>query len=208
ALFTREGGLGIAANADVVKAAFSDQVLVQGNNSDAISLGQDHVAVIRVAEHKPSTPRPLDDVRSEITQRILAARTGNLAKLRADELFARVLKGESLDTLASELKLEVKQHKSLGRSAVSVDTAIRDAVFAMARPSEGKSEFKLVGLADNGHVLVALDRVEESDPTTLDAPTREAAKNTLQQTVGYQSATDFIAALRASMEIVVAEDRL
>ncbi len=208
ALFTRDGGLGIAANPDVITAAFSDQVLVQGNNSDAISLGPDHVVIVRVAEHKPSTPRPLDDVRAQISQRILAARTGSEAKLRADELLARVLKGEALDAVASELKLEVKDDKGIGRNAVSVDTPIRDAVFAMPRPAEGQSRFELVALPDNAYALVALDRVAESDPTTLDAATREAAKNSLQQTVGYQAATDFIAALRASMDIVVAEERM
>ena len=65
-LFPRTGGQGIAANPGVAKAAFSDGVLVQNNNSDPIELGPNHIAIVRIAEHKPATPKPLDEVRDTL----------------------------------------------------------------------------------------------------------------------------------------------
>ena len=44
-LFTRNGGVGIAANPKVRDAAFSDDMLLGGKNSEAIELDQDHVVV-------------------------------------------------------------------------------------------------------------------------------------------------------------------
>ncbi len=55
--FARTGGPGIAANPNVLKAAFSDTVLVQNNNSDPIELGPNHIVVVRIAERKPATPK-------------------------------------------------------------------------------------------------------------------------------------------------------
>lgn len=207
-LFTRDGGLGLAANPNVLRSAFSDQVLVQGNNSDAIDLGSNHVAIARIAEHKPAVPRPLDEVRADIKTRILASRTSTQAKLRADELFARLLKGDSLDAIGSELKLAVKDEKAVGRNAVNVDSALLGAVFSMNRPADGMPAYKLVTLAGDAYALVGLDKVTEGDPSKLDAPTREAARNSLQQSASYQSATDFVQALRATMKITIVEERM
>jgi peptidyl-prolyl cis-trans isomerase D len=59
-LFTRDGDKsGIAADPKVAKAAFSDDVLVQGNNSGLIDLGNDHSVVIHVDKHVPAAERPL-----------------------------------------------------------------------------------------------------------------------------------------------------
>src|SRR5579859_3444944 len=63
---TRDGGTGLAANADVRKAAFSAQVLNQGNNSAPIQLGPNHAVVVRIKGHIPSEPKPLDEVHTQI----------------------------------------------------------------------------------------------------------------------------------------------
>ena len=207
-LFTRDGGLGFSANPAVLRAAFSDQVLVQGLNSDSVDLGPNHVAIVRVGEHKPATPRPLDEVRDDIRGRILAARVSEQAKVRADELFARLQKGESLEALATGLQLQVKPESAVGRNAVNVDSELLKAVFDMPRVSEGKSEHRLVALAADSYVLVGLDKVVDADPAALDATTREAARNTLEQAQAFVSVRDFIAALRASMNVKIAEERL
>ena len=69
-LFTRTGGEGIAANPAVVKAAFSNAVLTEGNTSDPIELGPNHIVLIRVDQHEKSVPKPLDEVRDQIRKRL------------------------------------------------------------------------------------------------------------------------------------------
>jgi peptidyl-prolyl cis-trans isomerase D len=208
ALFTRDGGLGLAANPAVVRAAFSDAVLVQGNNSDSIDLGPNHVAIIRIGEHKPATPRPLDEVRGSIRERILGTRIAAQAKERAEGLLARLKAGESLAKLAGELKLEAKQERAIGRSAVNVDSTLLTAVFGLPRVTEGKPAHTLVALPNDEYALVELEKTVDADPAKLEAPTREAARNTLQQTLGYATVRDFVAALRAGMDVKVAEERM
>jgi peptidyl-prolyl cis-trans isomerase D len=100
-LFGREGAkTGIAANPKVVKAAFSDIVLVQGNTSDPIDLGDNHMVVIHVDKHVAGAPKPLAEVTDAIKQAIVQARVDASAKTIADAAFAKLQAGTKLDTLA------------------------------------------------------------------------------------------------------------
>ena len=206
-LFPRAGGEGIAANPAVVKAAFSEQVLVQNNNSDPIDLGPNHIVVVRVAEHKPAKPKALADVRGAIDEAIRSERLAAQAKAQADALYARLGKGEKLDQLAAELKLEVASEKDVQRSAVNLDGALVRGVFDMPRPGD-KPTHALIALGDDAYTLVALDKVSDADPKAADATTREAARNTLLQGMMGDIARNLVAGLRADTKLKVAEDRL
>ncbi|MCR6700520.1 MAG: SurA N-terminal domain-containing protein [Dokdonella sp.] len=208
-LFSRDGAPeGIAANPAVARAAFSDAVLIEGHNSEAIDLGPNHIAFVRLAERKPAEAKPLADVSAQIKARIVAERVAAAAKQRADELFARIEKGEPLSALAGELKLEVSEQKAIGRNAVNLDAALVQAVFAMPRVEEGKPAFRSVALGDDAYALVRLDKVVDGDPSALDAATREAARTTLQQGQGYLATQDFVAALRSEVKPVINEKNL
>lgn len=208
-LFSRMGGAGIAANPKFVQAAFSDQVLLQGNNSDQIELGPNHLAIIRTGDHKPATPKPIDEVRGDIQHAIAEARLSKQAKAHADELFARLEKGESIDALGAELKLPVSEEHDIGRDAIKPDSALVKAAFDLPRPdASGKAAVQIVALAGDEYALLKLDNVADADPTTVAQPTRESARTTLQQSLSNDIARDFVAALRAGMDIKVAEDRM
>jgi peptidyl-prolyl cis-trans isomerase D len=205
-LFARQGGAGIAANPAVIKAAFGDAVLVQNNNSDPIDLSPNHVTVIRIAEHKPSTPKPLDEVRDTVRERIVAERTTKQAKTHADALFAELGKDKTLDAVAGNLKVE--EQKGIGRDAATLDSKLIGAVFAMPRAQADKPSYRLVDLGGDNYALAQLTGVTEGNPTTLDAKTREAARNTLQQGIGNAAAHDFVAALRKATKITISESKL
>jgi peptidyl-prolyl cis-trans isomerase D len=207
-LFTRQGGEGLAANPAIISAAFSDTVLVQGNNSEAVELGPNHIAVLRISEHKAATPKPIDEVRSEIRDSIIAGRIGKQAKARADELYARIEKGESLDAIAAEANSEVKSEKGVGRNALNVDQAIVAATFEMARPQSEKPSTKLVPLMNDEFALVRLDAVTDADPSTLDATTRDAARTSLRESASTEAVIEFVKALRSSLKINIREDRM
>ncbi|HEX9802120.1 MAG TPA: SurA N-terminal domain-containing protein, partial [Gammaproteobacteria bacterium] len=55
--FTRDGGPGIAAEPKVTGAAFSEEILARGNNSETIELGRNHMVVLRLNDHQPESLR-------------------------------------------------------------------------------------------------------------------------------------------------------
>jgi peptidyl-prolyl cis-trans isomerase D len=206
--FPREGGTGIAANPDVVKAAFSDNVLVQGNNSDPISIGPEKVVVIRLAERKPAVAKPLAEVRDTIRERILAERIAKAAKERAEHWFAVLEKDGDMDAVSSALDVKIAKQPDVHRTAMNIDSALVGAAFTMPRPEAGKPVFRLVPLADDAYALVRLDAVTDGDPAKLDAKTREGARTALARARGTLLSSEFVDALRKNTEISIAEDRL
>lgn len=207
-LFPRTGGSGIAANPAVIKAAFSDSVLVQNNNSDPIEIDPNHVVVVRIAEHKPASPIALETVKEGVRARILAERLAKDAKDRADALFASFGKGETLEQVAAKHELKVEEQKGIGRDSAVLEGALVQAVFAMPRPAEGKPERKLVDLGNDEYAIVRLDVVEDGDPSKLDAKTREATRNTLGEAFGMASTQEFVSALRKNTKVKFSPGKL
>ncbi|AMD00471.1 SurA N-terminal domain-containing protein [Halomonas chromatireducens] len=63
----RDAGEGVLSEPGVMQEAFSEDVLVEGFNSDVIELDEDRRLVLRVAEHRDATVLPLDEVRDRVT---------------------------------------------------------------------------------------------------------------------------------------------
>ncbi|NOZ53711.1 MAG: hypothetical protein GXP08_11315 [Gammaproteobacteria bacterium] len=70
-LFGRNGGSGIAANPKVALAAFSDDVLKNGYNSEPIEIGENHMIVLRIKDHQAAKLRPLEEVKDEIAIQVI-----------------------------------------------------------------------------------------------------------------------------------------
>lgn len=208
-LFTRAGtASGIAANKAVVKAAFSDQVLVQGNTSDPIDLGPNHIAVVHIAEHVPARPRPLEAVRDAIRRDILQARADAKSKRQADALFALLQKSGDLDAIAKNANQPVKQASAVARDAKDFDPALLATVFRMPRPTPGKPDPALVSLSGGGYALVALNAVRDGDAASVPKQERDLLRAQMSQAIGTQDVLGLIDALRAQAKIEIAPDRM
>ncbi|HEX6834569.1 MAG TPA: SurA N-terminal domain-containing protein [Rudaea sp.] len=208
-LFARtSGGEGIAANPAVIKAAFSNQVLVEGNTSDPVELGPNHTVFVHIDQHEKPTPKPLDQVREQIRQKLTNQQLAKQAQERADALYARLTKGEKLDDIAASLKLKVEEQKGIGRNAANVDQKLVTEAFKLARPEEDRPTVGKVALANDAFALVELDAVTDGDPAKADAKTRDAARNTLTQAYGGEAVRGFVDSLRKTAKIEIAEDRL
>ncbi|HEX7130099.1 MAG TPA: SurA N-terminal domain-containing protein [Rhodanobacteraceae bacterium] len=207
--FTREGASsGIAANKNVVKAAFSDQVLTQGNTSDPIDLGPNHIVVIHIADHQPAKPKPLAEVSDEIRKDILQARADAAAKHQAEALFAQLQKSGDLDAVAKSASQPVKQASTVERDSKAYDAQLLQAVFGMPRPAKGKATEKLVPLSGGRYALVVLNAVHPGDVASVPKQEKEALREQMGQVIGVQDIGGLLSALRAHAKIEIATDRM
>ncbi len=208
-LFTRDGTpSGVAANKAVVKAAFSDTVLVQGNTSDPIDLGNDHMVVIHINKHLPAAPKPLAEVSNTIRQDILNERAEALARQRADALFAKLEKGATLDALAGETGQKVEQATAAQRSTPGIDPELLAAVFRMPHPGKGAVSRALVPLADGHYALVELSAVRPGDLSKVPVQEREFLRAQIGQVLGAEEMQGLLEAFRKSAKIQLAPQRL
>jgi peptidyl-prolyl cis-trans isomerase D len=206
--FTRKGGTGIAANQDVVKAAFSDQVLVQGQNSDPINIGSNDMVVLHLAQHQAATPKSLGEVGALIRQRIVDERVAAAAAKNAEALLARLRKGETLEQIAGEQKLELKSAQALKRMDVKLPPALTAAVFKMPLPEAKKPSSTLVDLGAGSYALVALDAVHDGDATKAPKAERDAIAAQLQQLRGDAAQRGLLDALRRHTKVEINKNNL
>ncbi|MBD9428119.1 SurA N-terminal domain-containing protein [Pseudomonas sp. PDM15] len=154
--FGREGGEGIAANRQVVQAAFSPEVLEDGRSSSAIELDPDTVVVVRVKEHKKPAQLPLEEVTAGIRDTLARKKAGEAAKANGEALMAGLRKGEDAGK-------DWKVVQAATRSQEGVEPVVLQALFRMAKPGEdGKPTYAGVSLNNGDYVVLRLDGVGQA----------------------------------------------
>jgi peptidyl-prolyl cis-trans isomerase D len=199
----RAQGEGLAANAKVRQAAFSDEVLKQGRNSELLDLGQQQVAVVRVIEHEDAADQPFDAVRAQVEQRVIEQELATRMKTDAEILrLALAQAGEPANTLDAKQSFA----GNIKRQAREVDADVARAAFAMKPPTEGTVEAQAVRLPSGDFAVVRLLSVKQGDPALLTAAERQSVFGELRQNQATSDGAVFDAYLRAKAKITQRQD--
>lgn len=206
--FSRAGGEGIAANPDVVATAFSDMVLVQGSVSDPLELEENHMVMIRLLEHMPAAVLPLEEVRADVVERVLAKQALEAAREKAQSLLSELQSSAlTLDELAAQAGLEVIPTTGAVRRNFVPDRAVVLEVFKLPPPEAGQTRAAVVE-ASNGYALVVLENVEEGSMDVNAGQSEEQYRRQIANAAASIEARGFMAQLRDSARVEVFEDRL
>ncbi len=158
-LFERNKGKDLMANAKVVAAAFSPEVLQDGNASDAIEIDASTVVVLKKTEHKPSQIKPIADVREQISNTLKDQKARTLLSEQAAKLIADLKSGAKFDELTKANSVELKQVKAATRSSADVDSDVLRYVFSMSKPKAGTASYGSVMTSAGDIAVVALEAV-------------------------------------------------
>lgn len=201
---TRDAGAGIGANADVRKAAFSEQVLGQGNNSEPIPLGTNHAVVVRVKGHVPSEPKSLDDVRSQIVSIIKQQRATEAASKLAISMSEAVKKGADPATVAKGNGGGVTYVKPafISRSQTGVPPQLLSAAFQAADPNAGHS-VETVALDNGNQAVLMVTAMKPGDASGLKDQDREKELRSLSREDGNAEFGAYLAYLRQQAKIKI-----
>ncbi len=148
-----------------LQAAFSDDVLNNGDNSDLIELSGTRSLGLRVLEQEPQRPKALDDVREEI----VATLKSSSASEQLDELLKTAVEGlkegKSVEDLAADESLATATvGEVLTRQASVIDAPIVESVFALAKPSDDAKQIADAISANGDRIAVLLNAVETPEP--------------------------------------------
>ncbi|MCG6873211.1 MAG: SurA N-terminal domain-containing protein [Gammaproteobacteria bacterium] len=204
----RQGGTGIAATPEVVEAAFSDDVVKNGNNSATIEIAPDDLVALRLIAHEPAELRPLEDVRDRIETELRTRKARELAVAEGERLLGELRAGKTLAELASARGLTPKSPGLVDRRHAGTDFRVLAAAFRAPRPAADRPAYAGVNLGEDGYGLLALRRVQEGDPAAGDPQLRKAASDLLGRQRGYGQFLDYRADLRAKADLSIHEDQL
>jgi peptidyl-prolyl cis-trans isomerase D len=174
--FSSSGGAGIAEHGGIVETAFSEDVLLNGNNSAAIEIGEDHVVVLRILEHQEAARQALDEVREQVRELASDEQARALAEEQGKGLLSALQDGSAtLDSIAEERSLQPGQTPLLGRNAGEPDNALVRQVFTLPRPSADSPVYGGFMMRQGDYALVALDEVKDGDLGALPEASRKQA---------------------------------
>ena len=198
--FSRDGGNGLFAAAAVIDAAFSDAVLNDGNNSDALELNDSQAMVLRLEQFNEASILPLEEVAGEISVNIRTDMEREAAAALGEELYAALDDEPLLTQLLADNQLAWVEAAAVDRNGFSVNRQILAEVFAMSEPASGPERSSLT--LDNGtFVIVELIQVTQGNADSIPEDQRDSMINRMLSDLGNSDFQAFLGNLRESADI-------
>ncbi|MBC59946.1 MAG: hypothetical protein CMQ35_04925 [Gammaproteobacteria bacterium] len=196
----RSGGSAIFANQALITAAFSDAVLLEGNNSDVIELDTEQAVVLRVREFTEAVVQPLQEVQPEIAVILRTEMEKDEVQELGNRLLAAAVAGEGLDELLVENELGWIVEEAVERIAFTANREIINKAFEMQRPT---SEAVLATITlDNGtFVLLELNQVQPGAIDSLEEDELITLTDTLANSLGNSDFEAFLNNLKGNADI-------
>ena len=196
----RSGGSAIFANQALITAAFSDAVLLEGNNSDVIELDTEQAVVLRVREFTEAVVQPLQEVQPEIAVILRTEMEKDEVQELGNRLLAAAVAGEGLDELLVENELGWIVEEAVERIAFTANREIINKAFEMQRPT---SEAVLATITlDNGtFVLLELNQVQPGAIDSLEEDELITLTDTLASSLGNSDFEAFLNNLKGNADI-------
>jgi len=135
--FDRYSGTGIALDPQIRNIAFSDDVLNQGVNSEAIELTGNRIVFIRLNERKPAVQKSLDEVNDAIIAVLKQEKGREDNELAGKQALVALNAGKGLDEIATEWGAETVDSGFIARDNTEVDSNLITRVFRMIKPANG-----------------------------------------------------------------------
>ncbi|MEJ2645445.1 MAG: SurA N-terminal domain-containing protein [Gammaproteobacteria bacterium] len=198
---TRDQGSGIAKDAKIRAAAFGHSVLNGGNNSDPITLGKNHLVVLRDDKSEPAKQLTLEQVHDKIAAQLKAQKEQQRAREEGEAMVAKLRKGTSLDDIAKQLNLKVMDPGFIKRGDAQDPDAIVRKAFELPHPAAGGSSVAGLGMGSKGYALVEVSEVKDGNSKKLSKKDRTDLRKSVDSFYGKMEFNALIAELKKNAKI-------
>ena len=204
--FSRDGGEGDFAVPAVIEAAFSDDVLANGYNSQLLEPSDGVLLVLRVVAHEPERILDFEEVVGRVRDDYVLQASRTRAEADARAVVERLAEGGSVSGVAAEYEREWEQWDGLTRSDRGAPASVVQAAFAAERPEEGARTVVDATLAAGGVAVVTITAVRPGDYAALTEVEQEQLKSLLQRRFGGSEFELFRGALRRDIGVAQRSD--
>jgi len=179
--FERDKGTGVAELPAVRAAAFSEEVLNEGRNSELIETAPGTVLVLRIADHEPPAPRPLEEVAQQIRATLARKTAREQAMQRGQAAIKRLKAGESPEVVAQTYGAELKKTGFVSRHTKDQPAYLVSKLFTLPPPSPGQPVIDGVPTPDGAYAVIVLTGLREG---AVDDQERQSAADRLTAAYG------------------------
>ena len=199
--FGRTGGSGIFSNQALIAAAFSEEVLLEGNNSEVVELNPSQAVVMNVLEFTEATILPLEEVEPEIAVILRTEMERQAVQDLSDQILTAIENGDSVEQLLADNELEWLTEQGSARVDASVNREILSRVFAMSLPEADTPAYDNLVLSNDTAVIVELNSINAGSIETLAQIDRENMVSSMISDLGNSDFQAYMSNLQQSADI-------
>jgi peptidyl-prolyl cis-trans isomerase D len=199
-LFDRSGGIGLMSNPAVIGAAFGPDVL-EGLNSEIMSLDESRSIVIHLQEYRGAEARTLAEVRGEIEALLRRKKAEEQARSLGETYLNSMNNDQNISTLLSVQGLEWQNGQNLTRNNSGMEAELIQIIFNMSKPTENETVLAGESLQNGDYVLIELQEVIPGTVEELTESERIALESYLQQQEAVADFNAVISGIQAQADI-------
>ena len=199
--FTRDGfDIGIMNNENLVKIAFSDDVLVDNLNSSVMEISKSHLIVIRKNQYFPASPMSYEVIAPEIKELLIFEKASNRASAVGKNIIIQSKLGVMIEPFFATNNWHTTRVYSRGNKEIS--SQILDRAFSISKPT-GANEPEYYGFkATNGnYIIIKLTAVHHGNPNYVTDKEFEDLRSNLSRVSGRSEVEAFIDSLKTTATI-------
>lgn len=200
---TRTQNEGLFSNPALLEAAFSDDVLQAGNNSEVIELADNRFVVLSVRQHNVPTLKPLDTVREEVLAAVAEDTAREAVATEAGRALKKLHGGAPLEQVAESAGYEMQVELGINRREATLPTEVLRRTFELPRPDANKVSADFVMLPNGDAVVMQLLQVNVGEYTSLAEAEKSQLRQALNGEFGSLIDTEFQRGLRDRADIKV-----
>jgi peptidyl-prolyl cis-trans isomerase D len=159
--------VGLGKYPKLIAAAYSEDVLDAGNNSEPIEVSPDEVIVVRVTERKAAELKKFDDVVGTIQANLKVKKASELAKEQGEALLEKVHAGSELKEFEKEEAYSFAEAKEVTRILQSYNPYLLKKVFQLRAADDELPMTEGFHLVDGDYVIVKMKAVHEAEVDKL-----------------------------------------
>ena len=198
----------VASQPAVVAAAYSSDVLDEGNNSEPIEFEPGRVVVVRAFDHERSRRLELEEARADVVRALQAESRRRAVTERGRALLADLRGGRDADAVAADAGLEWSRFEDVGRTGGELPGQLLEVAFRMPRPAYGSAQFDGVLDDEGDFVVVSLSRVDDGDTSSLSQDEIGTLRRALESDHGRIALDSFVRGRRQSADVRIVEQDL
>ncbi len=185
-------------NPKLLQAIFSDEVLKNKRNTEAVEVTPGNLVVARLLEHRPSTVRPFDNVQAEISTKLQRQRATQLAAQEGRAALEKLRQGKDAEVTWGEPQMinfssQIKgMNEEVRKQILRADVAKLPGYSGVESPS--------------GYTLIRITRVVE--PEKLDAEKEKNIAQAMQQALGQEQFSAYLASLKLKGDVKIRKEQL
>ena len=207
--FTQDAGTGIAEFQGVRDAAFGNEVLIDGLNSELIEIDQDNLVAVRKVDYRARRQLDLNEARPGLEKRLRAVEASDRMEKAGEDLVARLKSGADWDELLIAHKLaRVRLPETTETLLEPLEQVVARVVYAALVPLSGQIAYGGERISPARYAIYRLERVEFGDPASASEEDRLGVEKILSSRRGGEMVIGWRQGLRKVAKVQINEELL